>query len=154
MNDYRYHYMFTTFVSIYKYRRGHGAPSIEIFIAFLNVFFFLSLLKPFSLVRLHGWCCVCAFCVTEKDIEAFDLEDFKYNGVNITAFRLVDIGSKRVNEVIDQMQKFQHSGRNILNSSTLVQVRLHIHSFYTFTKKKTFFFHNISTRIFYTYNAC
>lgn len=70
MNDYRYHYMFTTF-----------------------------------------------------DIESFDLEDFKYNSVNITAFRLVDIGSKRVNEVLEQMQKFQHTGRDILNSSSIVQVR-------------------------------
>lgn len=69
MNDYRYHYMFTTF-----------------------------------------------------DIESFDLEDFKYNSVNITAFRLVDIGSKRVDDVLEQMQKFQHTGRDILNASTIVQV--------------------------------
>uniref|UniRef100_A0A336LKS7 CSON010117 protein n=1 Tax=Culicoides sonorensis TaxID=179676 RepID=A0A336LKS7_CULSO len=54
MNDYRYHYMFTTF-----------------------------------------------------DIETFDLEDFKYNNVNITAFRLVDIQNPNVADVVEQMKKFQ-----------------------------------------------
>lgn len=59
-------------------------------------------------------------------METFDLEDFKYNSVNITAFRLVDIGSKRVNEVLEQIQKFNHNGHDILNNYTIVQV-----SFYT-----------------------
>ncbi|XP_063698938.1 glutamate receptor ionotropic, kainate 2 [Culicoides brevitarsis] len=58
MNDYRYHYMFTTF-----------------------------------------------------DIETFDLEDFKYNNVNITAFRLVDIQNPSVADVVEQMKKFQPNGQ-------------------------------------------
>lgn len=47
----------------------------------------------------------------------FDLEDFKYNSVNITAFRLVDVESKRYNEILHDMRKFEHSGRSILNTS-------------------------------------
>lgn len=70
MNDYRYHYMFTTF-----------------------------------------------------DIEAFDLEDFKYNSVNITAFRLVDVESKQYVKIIEQMKKFQHSGRSILDGSPSIQTQ-------------------------------
>ncbi|KAM7341355.1 glutamate receptor ionotropic, kainate 2-like isoform 2-T2 [Cochliomyia hominivorax] len=68
MNDYRYHYMFTTF-----------------------------------------------------DLETFDLEDFKYNGVNITAFRLVDVESKRYQEIIEQMQKFPHSGLNMIEGRLYIQ---------------------------------
>ncbi|KAG4076062.1 hypothetical protein HA402_010857, partial [Bradysia odoriphaga] len=61
------------------------------------------------------------FMFTTFDIETFDLEDFKYNSVNITAFRLVDIGSRRVTEVLEQIQKFNHNGHNILNNYTIVQ---------------------------------
>ncbi|XP_055372233.1 glutamate receptor ionotropic, kainate 2 isoform X4 [Condylostylus longicornis] len=68
MNDYRYHYMFTTF-----------------------------------------------------DIETFDLEDFKYNSVNITAFRLVDIESKEYLDIAEQMRKFQYSDKNILEGSVSIQ---------------------------------
>nr|QGW50657.1 ionotropic receptor 15 [Propsilocerus akamusi] len=67
MNDFRYHYMFTTF-----------------------------------------------------DIETYDLEDFKYNSVNITAFRLVDVESPKVVEIMEQMKKFQHSGKDILNGSSVI----------------------------------
>ncbi|KAL5288900.1 GRIK1 family protein [Megaselia abdita] len=68
MNDYRYHYMFTTF-----------------------------------------------------DIETFDLEDFKYNGVNITAFRLVNVDSYRYTEVMEQMMEFKLTGNDILDGTTSIQ---------------------------------
>lgn len=48
-----------------------------------------------------------------KDIETFDLEDFKYNNVNITAFRLVDIQNPSVADVVEQMKKFQPNGQSI-----------------------------------------
>ncbi|XP_011637177.1 glutamate receptor ionotropic, kainate 2 isoform X2 [Pogonomyrmex barbatus] len=69
MNDYRYHYMFTTF-----------------------------------------------------DIETFDLEDFKYNSVNMTAFRLVDLEEPKVAEVLKQMERFQPAiGHAILNKTGVIQ---------------------------------
>ncbi|XP_025161126.1 glutamate receptor ionotropic, kainate 2 isoform X2 [Harpegnathos saltator] len=69
MNDYRYHYMFTTF-----------------------------------------------------DIETFDLEDFKYNSVNMTAFRLVDLEEPKVAEVLKQMERFQPTiGHAILNKTGIIQ---------------------------------
>ncbi|XP_011330534.2 glutamate receptor ionotropic, kainate 2 isoform X2 [Ooceraea biroi] len=69
MNDYRYHYMFTTF-----------------------------------------------------DIETFDLEDFKYNSVNMTAFRLVDLEEPKVAEVLKQMERFQPAiGHAILNKTGIIQ---------------------------------
>ncbi|XP_032687000.1 glutamate receptor ionotropic, kainate 2-like [Odontomachus brunneus] len=69
MNDYRYHYMFTTF-----------------------------------------------------DIETFDLEDFKYNSVNMTAFRLVDLEEPKVAEVLRQMERFQPTiGHAILNKTGVIQ---------------------------------
>ncbi|XP_020293054.1 glutamate receptor ionotropic, kainate 1 isoform X3 [Pseudomyrmex gracilis] len=73
MNDYRYHYMFTSF-----------------------------------------------------DIETFDLEDFKYNSVNMTAFRLVDLDEPKVAEVLKQMERFQPAiGHAILNKTGVIEAGLH-----------------------------
>ncbi|KAH8385446.1 hypothetical protein KR009_008145, partial [Drosophila setifemur] len=61
------------------------------------------------------------YMFTTFDLETFDLEDFRYNSVNITAFRLVDVGSKRYIEVIDQMQRLQHNGLNSINGDAYFQ---------------------------------
>lgn len=58
----------------------------------------------------------------QKDIETFDLEDFKYNSVNITAFRLVDVESPKVVDIMEQMKKFQHSGKD-MNGSSVIMVK-------------------------------
>lgn len=42
--------------------------------------------------------------------------------MNITAFRLVDVESKRYNEIIEQMQKFPHSGLNVVEGRPYIQV--------------------------------
>ncbi|XP_023309783.1 glutamate receptor ionotropic, kainate 2 [Anoplophora glabripennis] len=83
MNDYRYHYMFTTF-----------------------------------------------------DLETFDLEDFKYNSVNITAFRIVDVDHYKVREALEVMEKFQPIGHAILNRSGIIQAEpaLMFDSVYVFAK--------------------
>ncbi|XP_063594400.1 glutamate receptor ionotropic, kainate 1-like [Penaeus indicus] len=57
------------------------------------------------------------YLFTTFDIETFDLEDFKYNFVNMTAFRLVDSEHYRVRRVLKDMEKFQPVGHNILNRS-------------------------------------
>ncbi|XP_034139238.1 glutamate receptor ionotropic, kainate 2 isoform X3 [Drosophila guanche] len=61
------------------------------------------------------------YMFTTFDLETYDLEDFRYNSVNITAFRLVDVGSKRYLEVIDQMQKLQHNGLDLINGVPYIQ---------------------------------
>lgn len=55
----------------------------------------------------------------------FDLEDFKYNNVNITAFRLVDIDNPNVADVVEQMKKFQQSGQQSADggSGNILQVK-------------------------------
>ncbi|KAL7636661.1 UNVERIFIED_CONTAM: hypothetical protein RMT77_012408 [Armadillidium vulgare] len=68
MNDYRYHYIFTTF-----------------------------------------------------DIETFDLEDFKYNFVNMTAFRIVDASSPNVLKTLEDMEKFQPIGHSILFKPSVIK---------------------------------
>lgn len=55
-----------------------------------------------------------------QDIESYDLEDFKYNNVNITAFRLVDVDNPAVTEVVDQMRKFQNNGKEIVADQMLL----------------------------------
>lgn len=58
-----------------------------------------------------------------QDIETFDLEDFKYNSVNMTAFRLVDLEEPKVAEVLKQMERFQPAiGHAILNKTGVIQV--------------------------------
>lgn len=57
---------------------------------------------------------------TSQDIESYDLEDFKYNNVNITAFRLVDVDNPAVTEVVDQMRKFQNNGKEIVADQMLL----------------------------------
>lgn len=47
------------------------------------------------------------YLYTKLDIDVFDLDDFKYNFVNITAFRLVDVENIGVREVIKEMNRFQ-----------------------------------------------
>ncbi|XP_043657347.1 glutamate receptor ionotropic, kainate 1 isoform X4 [Drosophila teissieri] len=61
------------------------------------------------------------YMFTTFDLETYDLEDFRYNSVNITAFRLVDVDSKRYLEVINQMQKLQNNGLEIINGIPYIQ---------------------------------
>jgi ionotropic kainate glutamate receptor 2 len=57
-----------------------------------------------------------------QDIETFDLEDFKYNFVNMTAFRIVDAEDVGVREILKDMERFQPAGRSILNKPRVIQV--------------------------------
>ncbi|XP_015787527.1 glutamate receptor ionotropic, kainate 2-like [Tetranychus urticae] len=49
---------------------------------------------------------------TTFDIESHDLEDFRYNFVNMTAFRMVDSDDLNVREILKDMEKFQNYGPN------------------------------------------
>ncbi|XP_069968715.1 glutamate receptor ionotropic, kainate 2 isoform X3 [Bactrocera oleae] len=82
----------------------------------INAFFRAILQLQMNDHRYH-------YMFTTFDIEIFDLEDFKYNGVNITAFRLVDVESQRYKEVIEQMKKLPHSGLDYINEKPYIQVQ-------------------------------
>ena len=56
-------------------------------------------------------------------IYRFDLEDFRYNNVNMTAFRLVDADNKNVQKLLYEMETLSPLGAAILNRS---QVRIEI----------------------------
>ncbi|XP_076672007.1 glutamate receptor ionotropic, kainate 2 isoform X3 [Andrena cerasifolii] len=64
------------------------------------------------------------YLFTTFDIETFDLEDFKYNFVNITAFRLVDAEDVGVRGILRDMERYQPSGNTILNKSRVIQVEM------------------------------
>nr|XP_036222536.1 glutamate receptor ionotropic, kainate 1-like isoform X1 [Bactrocera oleae]XP_036222537.1 glutamate receptor ionotropic, kainate 1-like isoform X1 [Bactrocera oleae] len=81
----------------------------------INAFFRAILQLQMNDHRYH-------YMFTTFDIEIFDLEDFKYNGVNITAFRLVDVESQRYKEVIEQMKKLPHSGLDYINEKPYIQM--------------------------------
>ncbi|EDW83543.2 uncharacterized protein Dwil_GK13656 [Drosophila willistoni] len=74
------------------------------------------------------------YMFTTFDLETYDLEDFRYNSVNITAFRLVDVGSKRYLDVIEHMQKLQHSGLDLIHGQPYLKTEaaLMFDSVYTF----------------------
>lgn len=57
-----------------------------------------------------------------QDIEAFNLEDFQYNFVNITAFRMVDSENETVRAILNDMEKFTPYGQNILNKTNVITV--------------------------------
>ncbi|EFN66200.1 Glutamate receptor, ionotropic kainate 1 [Camponotus floridanus] len=61
------------------------------------------------------------YLFTTFDIETFDLEDFKYNFVNITAFRLVDADDLGVRSILRDMERYQPAGNTILNKSRIIQ---------------------------------
>jgi hypothetical protein len=96
MNDYKYHYLFTTFVST------------------------LGILK--RIARIHSIRDSIRLLAFPQDIETFDLEDFKYNFVNITAFRLVDADDVGVRSILRDMERYQPAGNTILNKSRIIQV--------------------------------
>ncbi|XP_070395005.1 glutamate receptor ionotropic, kainate 2 isoform X3 [Dermacentor albipictus] len=54
------------------------------------------------------------------DIEAYNLEDFQYNFVNITAYRMVDSENQTVRNIMRDMEKFQPFGQNILNRTNVI----------------------------------
>lgn len=65
------------------------------------------------------------YLFTSFDIETFELDDFKYNFVNITAFRLVDAGDVSVKEVVKDMEIFaqmKKRDQEIFRKDRIIQV--------------------------------
>lgn len=63
---------------------------------------------------------------TSFDLETFDLEDFKYNFVNITSFRLVDLSDVSVKEILKDMESYDRrtTNRNSLKKTAVsIQVK-------------------------------
>lgn len=111
MNDYQYHYLFASPVSYVSTSR-----------------FEHSCWDVYNEERNHDW----------QDLETFDLEDFKYNFVNISAFRLVDAESNFTRNLLKDMEKFQPIGQSILSKSYIIQV-----SIYIFSEKRIISFREI-----------
>jgi len=61
------------------------------------------------------------YTFTSFDVETLDIEDFKYNHVNITAFRFVDAENFMVKELLTEMEEFSPVGSNILNRTGLIE---------------------------------
>ncbi|XP_067125926.1 glutamate receptor ionotropic, kainate 2 isoform X5 [Centruroides vittatus] len=59
---------------------------------------------------------------TTFDLEAYSLEDFNYNFVNMTAYRMVDADHPSVRQTLKDMEKFQPIGQHILNRTNVIKV--------------------------------
>lgn len=65
------------------------------------------------------------YLFTTFDIDTFDLEDFKYNFVNITAFRLVNTEDVSVRQILKDMQRYhlaQNKSKNLTQRSKYIDV--------------------------------
>ena len=63
-------------------------------------------------------------------METFKLDDFFYNQVNMTGYRMVDSEDEVVQGTLDEMEKFQAYGHNIVNTSRVIKVGDKIQIFY------------------------
>ncbi|BES87769.1 glutamate receptor, ionotropic kainate [Nesidiocoris tenuis] len=61
------------------------------------------------------------YLFTTFDLESYNLEEFKYNFVNMTAFRIVDIEDLGVKEILKDMERFQPHGPSIFNRSKTIE---------------------------------
>ncbi|XP_050676373.1 glutamate receptor ionotropic, kainate 2 [Leptidea sinapis] len=59
------------------------------------------------------------YLFTSFDMALFDLEDFYYNRVNMSGWRLVDRGSDKVEDALQVMGKFHPIGASILSGSQI-----------------------------------
>ena len=108
MNDYQYHYLFASPVII------------EIIDLSSHILLIQTVYgDEMRYFTLFGWN---KTKQNKKDLETFDLEDFKYNFVNISAFRIVDAESNFTRHLLRDMEKFQPIGQSILNKSNIIQV--------------------------------
>nr|XP_018914415.1 PREDICTED: glutamate receptor ionotropic, kainate 2-like isoform X2 [Bemisia tabaci] len=62
------------------------------------------------------------YLFTSFDIETFDLEDFKYNFVNMTAFRIIDTEDVGVREIFKDMARFQPDGSSSPSNHSLLSL--------------------------------
>lgn len=53
------------------------------------------------------------YLFTSFDLETFEMEDFRYNFVNITAFRLIDTNDVFVKETLKEMDHFSRLHHNV-----------------------------------------
>ncbi|XP_035212026.1 glutamate receptor ionotropic, kainate 2-like [Stegodyphus dumicola] len=60
---------------------------------------------------------------TTFDLETYNLEDFKYNFVNMTSFRMTDNDQRIVRQALKEMEKFQPVGQHILNRTNIIKVQ-------------------------------
>ncbi|XP_071037367.1 glutamate receptor ionotropic, kainate 2-like isoform X5 [Parasteatoda tepidariorum] len=58
---------------------------------------------------------------TTLDVETYNLEDFKYNFVNMTAFRIIDTDYCGAKNTLKDMEKFQSIGHHIINRTNVIK---------------------------------
>lgn len=61
------------------------------------------------------------YLFTTFDMETFDLEDFKYNFVNMTAFRIVNSENQQVKDILQDMERFKPVAQELLRKPRVIQ---------------------------------
>lgn len=86
------------------------------------------------------------------DLETFEMEDFRYNFVNITAFRLVDTNDVFVKETLKEMEQFSKKNNLKFKRNLAVEVKVFnkfiLLSYVTITCLPYLLHHNLRETIF------
>lgn len=64
------------------------------------------------------------YLFTSFDLETFEMEDFRYNFVNITAFRLTDTKDVHVKERLKEMEQFSKQKNMKFKKNLAVEVKV------------------------------
>lgn len=78
------------------------------------------------------------YLFTSFDLETFEMEDFRYNFVNITAFRLVDTNDVFVKETLKEMEQFSRQQHIKFKNNLAVEVGEVFSLNYEFSMTETF----------------
>uniref|UniRef100_A0AAN0LHJ5 Glutamate receptor ionotropic kainate 2 n=1 Tax=Polyphagotarsonemus latus TaxID=1204166 RepID=A0AAN0LHJ5_9ACAR len=95
---------------VFRKCNGDNFREILIDIRSRNIFSIIIDIRPSSFPSL-----------LTADVETLDLENFRYNFVNMTAFRLVDSNNLKVRSLLHDIEKFQPIGQKILNRSYVIE---------------------------------
>lgn len=110
---------------IYYSRKGPGRRKLENINLFFQSISFLSLThslwtKQNLELQMNDF--KYHYLFTSFDLETFEMEDFRYNFVNITAFRLVDTNDVFVKETLKEMEQFSRQNNIKFKKNLAVEV--------------------------------
>ncbi|OQR78750.1 glutamate receptor [Tropilaelaps mercedesae] len=111
----------------YQFRRADNFTATLLDIRSRGIYSMIVDVRPENLTAFLRALLLFVLFSSLQDIEAFNLEDFQYNFVNITAFRMVDSENETVRAILNDMEKFTPYGQNILNKTNVITVSSILH---------------------------
>ena len=68
----------------------------------------------------------CAIALLYQDLDVTELDDFRYNHVNLTGFRLVNYHDPKAKDILRRMRADEkRTGSKLFNSTSVIKVWVH-----------------------------